>query len=202
MTSNGQRRYWRSPAEAAAGPGPAPSEWEAWKEEVPLEVRRRSFLKAVGFGLAGAAVAGCEKAPVTKALPLLQQLPGVLPGRPAFYATTCGGCAAGCGMLARCRDGRPIKLEGMPEHPLSRGGLCAVGQASLLGLYDSQRFRQPQQKGSDCGWAELDQAIGQRLDQVRQANQAIRVLSRTQNSPTLRAATSIAFSPRFPTAGG
>ena len=62
------------------------------------------------------------------------------PGRASWYATLCRGCGAGCGVLAKSRDGRPIKLEGNAQHPLARGGLCAAGQAGVLTLYDSLRL--------------------------------------------------------------
>src|SRR5262245_62046705 len=89
---------------------------------------RRSFLKLAGFAFAGAAFAGCSRSPEQKAIPYLNQPEEVIPGRTYGYATTCGGCEAACGILTRNVDGRPIKLEGNPQHPLSRGGLCAAGQ--------------------------------------------------------------------------
>ncbi len=101
----------------------------------------------------------------------------------SWYASTCGGCSAGCGILAKVRDGRPIKLEGNPQHPLSRGGLCPVGQASLLGLYDSRRLRQPLARGEPMGWQQIDQAIIQRL---RSCAGQIEILTGTVTSLTTR----------------
>src|SRR6516162_9857910 len=120
--------------------------------ESPLS--RRDFLKLAGFGFAGAAMAGagCQRAPVQYAVPHLIAPEGIIAGRSYHYASTCGGCSAACGLLVKYRDGRPIKLEGNPDHPLSRGGLCAVGQASLLGLYDRQRLRRPVRKGEPAEW--------------------------------------------------
>src|SRR5690242_5763466 len=106
-------------------------------ETSDAHVSRRSFLKLAGFAFAGTVAAGCQRAPVQHAIPPLTEPEGIIPGRSVTYATTCDACTAGCGVLAKVRDGRPIKLEGDPNHPLSRGGLCAVGQASILGLYDS-----------------------------------------------------------------
>ncbi|MBM2845404.1 MAG: Molybdopterin oxidoreductase, partial [Bacteroidetes bacterium] len=100
---------------------------------------RRSFLKLAGFSFAGAVLAGCQQGKVEKAIPFLIQPEEVTPGMAYWYSTTCGGCNAGCGVLAKNRDGRPIKLEGNPAHPISRAGLCAIGQASILSLYDSYR---------------------------------------------------------------
>ena len=83
--------------------------------------------------------------------PLPSQPEGLVPGRTQSYASTCAGCPAGCGLLVGVRDGRPLKMEGMPEHPLSRGGLCAIGQALPLGLYDSHRLAHPLADGTRSG---------------------------------------------------
>src|ERR1019366_3311376 len=92
---------------------------------------------------------------------------GLIPGRSYDYASTCGGCSAGCGLLVRNRDGRPIKLEGNPDHPLSRGGLCAVGQASLLGFYDEHRLRNPFEGSQPVEWQYVDQEMTRRLEAIR-----------------------------------
>lgn len=150
---------------------------------------RRSFLKAAGFTATAAAVAaGCSHAPVEKAIPYLIQPEEIVPGVSYFYATTCGGCSAACGVLAKNRDGRPVKLEGNPDHPLSRGGLCVVGQASLLGLYDSHRLKGPAIDGRESSWAEVDRQIQAHLQAIRESNGAVRLVTGTISSPTLRAA--------------
>lgn len=103
---------------------------------------RRDFLKLVGVGVAGAA-AGCAAPPAEKLIPYLVAPEDILPGVPYFYATACRECPAGCGMVVRSREGRAIKLEGNPQHPLGQGGLCARGQAGLQGLYDPDRIKTP-----------------------------------------------------------
>ena len=52
-------------------------------------------------------------------------------------------CVWRCGVLARVRDGRVVKLEGNPDHPHSRGKLCARGQSGLMTTYDPDRVLQP-----------------------------------------------------------
>ena len=100
---------------------------------------RRDFLKAGWIRLRGRGPGRLPAGPEQYAVPyLVPARRRSSPARSYHYASTCGGCSAGCGLLVKNRDGRPIKLEGNPEHPLSRGGLCAAGQASLLGLYDQQ----------------------------------------------------------------
>jgi molybdopterin-containing oxidoreductase family iron-sulfur binding subunit len=153
----------------------------------PSGLSRRAFLRLAGFALAGGAAAGCQRAPVQHALPFLVQPEDAIPGRLYHYASVCGGCNAGCGVLVTSRDGRPIKLEGNPEHPLSRGGLCAVGQAALLGLYDRHRLNQPLQEGHQVGWAEVDQAVRTQLQTVRREGKAVYFLTGSLVSPTTRA---------------
>jgi molybdopterin-containing oxidoreductase family iron-sulfur binding subunit len=147
---------------------------------------RREFLRLAGFAFAGTALAGCQRAPVQYAIPYLAPPEEIVPGRSYHYASTCGGCSAGCGLLVKNRDGRPIKLEGNPEHPLSRGGLCAAGQASLLGLYDQERLQHPLQEGQQADWPQVDKAINVQLDAIRKQKGAVRFLTGPLVSPTTR----------------
>ncbi len=145
---------------------------------------RREFLKLAGFTFAGAAIAGCDTAKVERAIPYLIKPEEITPGKATWYASTCPGCNAGCGILMKNREGRPIKLEGNPDHPVSRGGLCVVGQAQVLGLYDSLRLQQPVKDGSLSDWETIDRSIGEKLDLLRKNNKSIRLLSGTVTSPT------------------
>jgi len=147
---------------------------------------RREFLKAAGFTFAGALVGGCQRAPEQEAIPPLSQPEDIVAGRPSYYASTCDACRAGCGMLVKSYDGRPIKLEGNPEHPLSRGGLCAAGQAALLGLYDRLRLQHPSREGQENSWEEIDRDIRDRLHDLR-GRGGLRVLTGTVTSPTIQA---------------
>jgi molybdopterin-containing oxidoreductase family iron-sulfur binding subunit len=117
-------------------------------------------------------------------MPYLIQPENVVAGRSQYYASTCGACPAGCGVLGKVRDGRPIKLEGNPEQAISGGATCATGQASILGLYDSLRLKQPLAGGKPSTWADVDREIVGRL---RSAG-AVRYLSGTITSPTKQAA--------------
>ncbi len=155
------------------------------EEATPSGLDRRSFLKLAGFSFAGIALAGCEQAKVEKAIPFLIQPEEITPGLAYWHATTCSGCNAGCGVLAKNRDGRPIKLEGNPDHPLSKGGLCAIGQASLLGLYDSHRLKNPLINGNDATWEKVDKEITAELE--KNSGGAIRFLTGTIAGPTARA---------------
>jgi molybdopterin-containing oxidoreductase family iron-sulfur binding subunit len=167
--------------------------------DLDLTTTRRTFLKAAGFSFAGALAANCSRAPVGEALPYVQQPEGIVPGRKYLYASTCGACESRCGILVTDRDGRPVKIEGNPDHPLSGGATCAVGQASILGLYDSLRLKRPVKRGQPSSWPEVDQEIGTALDDVREKRRALRIVTPTITSPTTAAAIA-AFVGRFPNA--
>ncbi len=150
------------------------------------DVSRRAFLQYAGFGLATAALTGCSRGPVQSVLTHTVAPVGVVPGRAYWIATTCHGCPAACGVLAKCRDGRPVKLEGNELHTLSRGGLCATGQAEILSLYDSKRLGSPQVEGASVKWTESDSKLRATLDKARAAGN-VRLLTGTIHSPSTRA---------------
>ena len=106
------------------------------------EIARRDFLKLVGVGASGAAAAGCAEK-VEQLIPYVVQPEEITPGRPVFYASTCTECSVGCGIVVKTREGRPIKLEGNPKHPINKGRLCSKAQASVGRTYSPDRFKGP-----------------------------------------------------------
>ncbi|RMD85482.1 MAG: 4Fe-4S dicluster domain-containing protein [Candidatus Dadabacteria bacterium] len=106
-------------------------------------VSRRKFLKIVGQGSALATLAGCGKSSVQKIVPYVKGNSLRIVGSPLWFKTTCNECSAGCGIMVKTREGRAIKIEGNPEHPVNKGGVCARGHSALQDLYDPDRVRQP-----------------------------------------------------------
>ncbi|RME00718.1 MAG: 4Fe-4S dicluster domain-containing protein, partial [Deltaproteobacteria bacterium] len=152
-------------------------------------LNRRTFLQILGGSFAALSLAGCDfRPPREEIVPFLEQPEGVTPGLSLWYASTCAACPASCGLLVKNRDGRPIKLEGNPLHPLSLGGLCARGQASVLDLYDSERFQGPRIGGKDVTWEEIDREVRKGLDGVKERGKKLVILSTTITSPTLLSA--------------
>ncbi len=139
-------------------------------------VKRRDFLKVLGGGTAVAASIGCSTDRIDKIIPYLVSPDDMVPGVSTYYATTCRECSAACGVVAEARDGRAIKLEGNPVHPLNRGALCAKGQAALQGLYNPDRYRTPMiRRGGNLvpiTWGEALPHFTQALGQVRSSGQA------------------------------
>ena len=150
------------------------------------EFSRRSFLKLAGFSFAGTALAGCQQSNLENAIPYLIRPEEITPGVPYWFASTCRACSAGCGVLVKNRDGRPIKIEGNPAHPVSRGGLCAIGQAAIVSLYDSQRLNGPLLKGSPSTWNQVDAEVMTELAAIRNSGGAVRFLTGSVTSPTTR----------------
>ena len=113
-------------------------------------IPRRDFFKVLAAGGASAAVAACSDKP-EKLIPLLIPPDNIeyAPGNPVEYATTCAECAAGCGVIMRTREGRAIKAEGNPDHPVNQGALCIRGQASLQTLYNPSRIRAAQRRNGE-----------------------------------------------------
>ena len=122
-------------------------------------MKRREFVKFLGV-TPGAFVGSGKLASAQERLfanLLRQQTPA---DQWVIHQTTCTECPAGCGLLVRGREGRPIKLEGDPDHPVSQGGLCMRGQASLGRLYHPERIREPLAR-SGSNWEPItwDEAI-------------------------------------------
>lgn len=113
-------------------------------------VKRRDFLRVLGVTGAATTAVGCSTGDVEKLIPYLVSPDQTVPGVSNYYATTCRECAAGCGLVVEVRDGRAIKAEGNPDHPVNQGALCARGQSSLQGLYNPDRFRQPMKREGDA----------------------------------------------------
>jgi len=134
---------------------------------------RRSFLKLAATAGAAAAIPGCEPA-ARKIIPYVVPDENVIPGLPTFYATICNECPAGCGIIAKVREGRVIKLEGNPADPVSQGSICARGQAALQGLYNPDRLARPMIRAGDgslreISWDEATRRFNERLQNAAKA---------------------------------
>lgn len=134
-------------------------------------IKRRDFLKAVGVTGAGATLTGCSTADVEKLLPYVTGEEAITPGVATWYTTVCGGCAAECGMWVKTREGRAIKVDGNPNHPVSQGGLCSRGHATLQHLYHPDRFHGPMiREGSvfrQGTWDEAERLLAARITRIR-----------------------------------
>jgi anaerobic selenocysteine-containing dehydrogenase/Fe-S-cluster-containing dehydrogenase component len=137
-----------------------------------MDIKRRDFLKVLGISGVAAAVPGCSSDSPRTLIPYLIPAEEIVPGRATWYATVCRECPAGCGMLVKTMEGRGVKVEGNPDHPVNQGRLCARGQASVQGLYNPDRIRQPLRRGADgtyqpTSWDEAERLIVARLAEIK-----------------------------------
>ncbi|MEO8879359.1 MAG: molybdopterin-dependent oxidoreductase [Gemmatimonadaceae bacterium] len=141
---------------------------------------RRTFLKVLGAAGATTAAIGCGNDTGEKLIPYLVQPDETVPGVSNYYASTCRECAVGCGVLLEVRDGRTFKVEGNPDHPLNHGALCSRGQASVQGLYNPDRYRQPMLrkngKLTPVTWTQALTLLGQQLASVAGAGKTASAL--------------------------
>lgn len=146
-------------------------------------VERRDFMKLLGATFAAVSTtAACGRLPVHKALPYVNKPEQLTVGKASYYATVSpdGG---GYSVLVKSYDGRPIKIEGNPEHPLSRGGVSPIGQASVLDLYDGDRLKQPKIGGKDSDWKAFDAEIAKALASYAADGSKLVLVSKTVSGP-------------------
>ena len=150
-------------------------------------MKRRDFFKIVTASGAAAATAGCQQA-TESILPLVTPNEQIVPGVAAWFATVCRECPAGCGVLAKNREGRIVKLEGNPDHPVNAGALCLRGQAALQGLYHPDRVAGPLvREGSGAfkaaTWEAAETLVAERIGALRTAGKgrAIALVSQLES---------------------
>jgi MoCo/4Fe-4S cofactor protein with predicted Tat translocation signal len=185
--------YWRSLEELADTPEYrelVQREFPPQAELPPDEVSRRRFLQlmSASFALAGAVAGttGCTVQPDEVIVPYVKPPEGLVLGKSQFYATAMPLGGAATGLLVESREGRPIKIEGNPEHPASLGATDVYAQASLLTLYDPDRARTVTFQGDISTWSTFLDTLRVALDEQRGKRGAgLRILTETINSPTL-----------------
>jgi len=189
MDSN--KKYWKGLEELNNDPEFVEKNKHEFAEPIPIEevlsggglsakTPRRDFLKALGFGVGAVTLAACQKVPVHKSIPYLVKPEEITPGIPNYYVSTYEGHA----ILVKTREGRPIKVEGNPNDLLSKGGLSAQAQASVLDLYDYNRLKNPVRGSNDLTWDELDTFVKNELAAIKAGGKKIRIVSSTIHSPS------------------
>lgn len=148
-------KIWQSFGALGKSEGHQANVADEFREELPFEADdkglmsanapRRDFLKYLGFSTVAATVAASCEMPVKKAIPFVNKPDNVIPGVANYYATTYVQDGDVVSVVAKVRDGRPIKIEGNDLSPIFQGGTSARAQASVLDMYDTKRLRFPAQ---------------------------------------------------------
>lgn len=124
-----------------------------------------------------------------------QKPENLLPGEADYYASTCTGCVLNCGILIKTREGRPIKIDGNPSHPINQGKMCSAGQASIMNLYSPERLQNPlKRRGGELilfrdelkqfKWNDADKEIIDLLKNASNEGKTVALISGQINSPT------------------
>jgi molybdopterin-containing oxidoreductase family iron-sulfur binding subunit len=182
-------------------PGTPGNEFPADFFEITRDaVSRRRMLQLMGASLLLAGLGGCsDKPPDARIVPYVNRPESIIPGKPLFFATTMPFDGYGRGVLVASREGRPIKVEGNPDHPASLGGTDVFAQASVLGLYDPDRAKTVARAGNPSTWGAFHDAVQQRLARKGHDGRGLRFLCEPTTSPTLLAQVD-EFAARFPSA--
>ncbi|HHN74430.1 MAG TPA: 4Fe-4S dicluster domain-containing protein [Acidobacteria bacterium] len=186
------KKYWRSLGELGET-----AEFRRWLEsEFPAAMpelsssSRRSFLRLMGASMALAGLTACRW-PKETILPFARRPEGRVPGVPERYATVIDVAGAACGLLVTSYDGRPIKVEGNPRHPISRGATDALAQAAVLELYDPDRStRLVRREGGQQvhpSWSDFDAFAAGAFAELRsRGGRGLHVLSGANSSPSFQ----------------
>jgi len=149
-------------------------------------VGRRRFLEIMGASLALAGTAGCARQAPERIVPYVKPPAGHTPGDAQYFATSMPLAGASFGLLVKSYDGRPIKIEGNPDHPDSLGATDAFAQAALLGLYDPDRSQIVLGAGAVSTWQAFQQALDAALKiEDGRGGAGLRILTGAIDSPTL-----------------
>jgi len=187
----GQRgkKYWRSIDELAGTP-----EFEAaLSQEFPQHssewidpVSRRGFMKMMGASMALAGLAGCTKQPDEAIYPYVKAPEDLVLGKPVYFATAFPFPTGAIPVLVKSDAYRPIKVDGNPDHPITKGGSDPITQGTLLDLYDPDRSQHILHRGENGTWPVFLASFRSTLaDKKASGGEGLYFLSSTVTSPTL-----------------
>ena len=142
-----------------------------------IKFTRRDFVKGAGGLAVAAAMAtaldhqGASSEDV-HAAPRMRS--AAAPDSETTIPTVCLMCPGGCGMTGRVVNGRLVKLEGSPLHPINMGALCPKGQAATELLYNPDRIKGPLRRVGKRGegdwepipWETAFSLVAQRLTKL------------------------------------
>ena len=111
-----------------------------------MAIDRRDFLKFVVGGALGTVISPLPWVSMDEVAKWSQRwAPIPDKGGTSYVFSTCKLCPGGCGIRVRLIEGKKaVKIEGNPNHPVNRGGMCPLGLAGLQYLYQEDiRVKSP-----------------------------------------------------------
>ncbi|MBT8496563.1 MAG: TAT-variant-translocated molybdopterin oxidoreductase, partial [Deltaproteobacteria bacterium] len=164
-------------------------EFPEQQEQLLDPLSRRRFMQLMGASLAFAGVATGCRWEEDKIVPLGRRPDDYIPGEAVHFATMMELGGAAQSLLVRSVDGRPIKVEGNPEHPSTRGASTKFAQASVLGLYDPDRSTAISAREGEGvvgkSWSDFEAWVDSHFGKLQGSGNGVAVLAETSASPTL-----------------
>ncbi len=111
-----------------------------------MKIDRRSFLSLIIGGAAGTTLSPLPWKMMDDSSIWTQNWPWTpVPetGEVTHVNSVCGLCPGGCGISVRKVGSRVVKIEGNPDFPVNRGGICSLGLSGLQLLYGHTRIKTP-----------------------------------------------------------
>ncbi len=132
------------------------------------KISRRDFLKGTAIGTGALLIPGKSFALGNKSVRWY--------GKTKQVPTFCEMCFWKCGVIAKVKNGRVIKLEGNPEHPQNYGHLCARGNSGIMLLYDPDRLKYPlirvgkrgEGRFKKVSWSEALDYIAKKMEKIKE----------------------------------
>jgi len=95
--------------------------------------------------------------------------------------TLCQACLYSCGIEASVERGKVVRVEGMPEHPVSRGRICPKGANVIHWVYSPERLKFPLKRDHGewkrISWDEALDTIALKLKRIKEKHGAKAVAS-------------------------
>lgn len=149
-------------------------------------ISRRRFLAVLTASAAVSATACSDYRDKGEIIPYNKRPEGVLPGKPNYYASSMQVGSDSYGILIKTREGRPVKIDGNPDHPINKGKINDVIHASILNLYDPERLSHPLINKRKSEWSTVDDEIISKLKSASGSGKEIAVISNRIISPTTK----------------
>ena len=174
---------------------PSDPEFAPGVDQPPGEATRREFMRWFAASAALGGLTGCGRTPNERRYPYNDTPNGLTPGTPQHYATAHVTDGYAVGLVVQAREGRPIKVEGNPDHPASLGATGPREQGLVLEVYDPRRLDALVERKQPRGWDQLFATLSHREDDGR----GLCLLLEPTGSP-LRGALIESIRQRFPAA--
>jgi molybdopterin-containing oxidoreductase family iron-sulfur binding subunit len=197
------KKYWKGFEELSETPQFVESRDNEFAPDVPVDefmgseeakgfkTDRRDFLKFLGFSVAAATLAACEK-PITKSVPYVNKPEDVTPGVANWYASAYYDGNDYGSILVKTREGRPIMVKGNKDHGINGAVTTPRMVASVLSLYNEARLHGPIKHvatgKANLSWADVDSEVGAKLTSIVNKGGKVRLVTRSIISPSTRLA--------------